>query len=181
VINKRNIVGAIAVAVMVLLSAVPSFAASPSSTQPVEVTVSPTVAIAARWAGGGNNSTITLGTIPADNIQRTFTGGPAGQEIMTFSNVGIDIWTRLADNFAGIDPFAPSNFRFTGLNITVPRSYTTTYQIIGNNTPKAPAGNHTIFPVTFDITIPFGTAPGGYTNTVFFSAVQHGFAAPTTP
>ena len=104
-INKRNIVGAIAVAVMVLLSAVPSFAASPSSTQPVEVTVSPTVAIAARWAGGGNNSTITLGTIPADNIQRTFTGGPAGQEIMTFSNVGIDIWTRLADNFAGIDPF----------------------------------------------------------------------------
>ena len=180
-INKKNMMALIAVVFMVLISAVPTFAAT-SSTQPVTVTVKQTIAISAQWNSGGNNSSINLGSVSADNMQTTFAGGATGEQLTTASNDVIDIWTKVATaTFAGTDPIASSNFMFSGLNQSTAKAYSASYAIIGNATPKAPQGNPTTYPVTFYLTVPYGTSAGSYTNTVYFSAVAHDAAAPTTP
>ncbi len=180
-LNKKNIVGIVTVLFIVLFSVVPTFAAQ-SSTQPVTVTVQQTIAISASWAGGANNSAINLGTLSADNMQNTFTGGATGEQLTTASNDAIDIWTKVASaSFAGADPIAISNFMYSGLSQSTAKAFTTNYAIIGNNTPKAPQGNPTTYPVNLYLTIPYGTGAGTYTNTVYFSAVAHNAAAPTTP
>ena len=55
----KKLMGVIVLSLIMLCSVFPAFAATQSSTQPVQVTIGPTVSIAAFWANGANNSTIT--------------------------------------------------------------------------------------------------------------------------
>lgn len=173
-INKKNMLGVIAVVFMVLISAVPTFAAQ-SSTQQVTVTVNPTVAISAAWNAGGNNSSISLAS-DADNIQKTY----SGEVVTDASNVNIDIYTR-ATNFVGPDTFALNNFMYSGGSVSSATVFTNNYAKICNNLTKPAATTTTPVPVTLYLTVPYGTGAGSYTNTVYFAAVQNGTAAPNTP
>ena len=101
----KKLISVIGLTLIMLCSVVPAFAATQSSTQPVQVTVGPTVSIAAFWNSGANNSTITLGTLIADGSINSYTGGATGEQIYTYSNVPIDVYTRAnADlNQSGVD------------------------------------------------------------------------------
>lgn len=175
-INKRNIVGIVTVVFMVLLSAVPAFAAT-SSTQQAQVTVSDTVAIEA-YFGGTQNALINLNSIVADGNFNTVTG----ESIVTKSNVRIDVWTRASGAFTGTSPntdtIALSNFRWS---IGTPTAYTNAYAKIIDDWAKPSQGSSLSQAVTFDIAAPVGTTPDTYNTTVYFSAVKHNAAAPTTP
>ncbi len=184
-INKNNMMGIIALVFMVLISAVPTFAAPLSSTQTVNVSVQQTIAISAQWNNGGNNSTITLGPLAADGLVNTFSGK---ESVSSASNDYIDVWTKLATptftgagTNPGANPFAASCFQFSGMNVTAatPYSNANSYQIIGNNTGKVVSMGSTIdYPVTFYLTIPIGTGAGNYSNTVYFSAIAHNGGTP---
>jgi len=181
-INKK-VIGIVALVLLIIGGAIPAFAASTtSSTQTVQVTVNPNIAIAARWAGGANNSTINLGSLDADGAQTLFTGGASGEQLLTYSNIKIDVYTKAAGNFAnGTNSIALSNFLFRGGNVSTATAFTTSYFKIVDNWDKAPQGGSNIANIDLFLTVPFGTEPGNYTNTVYFSAVQHNAAAPTTP
>lgn len=175
-INKRNIVGVIAVVFMILCSASTAFAAT-SSTQQAQVTVSDTVAIEASF-GGTQNALINLGSVVADGNTNTVNG----ESLVTKSNVIIDVYTRAAGAFSGnapnTDTIALSNFRWsTG----TPTAYTNTYAKVIDNWAKPSQGSSLSQAVTFDIAAPVGTTPDTYSTTVYFSAVKHNAAAPTTP
>ena len=167
----------IAIVFMVLISAVPTFAAT-SSNQSVTVTVNPTIAISAAWNSGANNSTIALGALDADNMQKTFTG-----EVVTdASNIPIDVYVRaLAANFQGPDTLGLNNFMYSGGSVSSATAFTTSYAKYYDNWAKPNAGLPSTSAVTLYMTIPYGTGAGNYNNTVFFSAVTHGPTAPTTP
>jgi hypothetical protein len=173
--NKNKILGIITIIFMVLVSAVPVFAAT-STTQTAQVTVSDTIAIEA-FFNSVQNANINLGSIVADGNTNTVNG----ESLVTKSNVRIDVYTRASGNFAGgiiPDTIALSNFRWS---IGSPTPYTNAYVKVIDDWAKAPKGGSLSQAVTFDIAAPVGTEPGDYTTTVYFSAVKHNAAAPTTP
>lgn len=179
----KKILGIIMLTLIMIVGAFPAFAASSaSSTQTVQVTVNPTIAIAAQWKGGANNSTITLGSYDADGLTTTFTGGATGEQLFTYSNVPIDVYTKASGNFAnGTNSIALSNFQYTG-NVSGQTAFTLSYVKAFSNWAKAPVGSYNVAPINLYLTVPFGTDPGNYSTTVYFSAVTAGNAtAPTTP
>jgi len=183
--NKNKILGIMTMLCVIIVSAVPAFAASSSSTQTAQVTVSDTIAIAGTWAGGGNNSTINLGSLPADGLQATFNGGASGEQIFTYSNVAIDVYTKASGDFAGgipADTITINNFLWSN-GTSTPAAFTTGYTgaKVLNNIAKAPKSGSTAYPVNLYLTVPVGTNSGSYSTTVYFSAVKTGAAAPTTP
>lgn len=179
---NNKLVGLVTLALVLIVGAMPAFAAdTDSSTQAVQVTVGPTVAIQALWANGADNNTINLGTIAADDVQVPYPGGATGEQVRTYSNVMIDLYTRIAGNFTnGTNTIDANNFLFTGnASGTVP--FTAQYQKVFDDWAKAPKGGFNSAPVNLYLTVPFGTDPGDYSTTVYFSAVRHNAAAPTTP
>lgn len=173
-----------ALALVMIVGACPAFAATTSSTQTVQVTVNPTIAIAATWANGNNNSTIALGSLAADGLQTTFTGGLGGEQLFTYSNEPIDIYTKASGPLAnGANNIALSNFLYSGGSTATPTAFTTNYfKMFGawGAAPQTPGYNST--PINLYLTVPFGTVPTSYSTTVYFSAVNAGnLTAPTAP
>jgi len=173
---NKKIIGVMALALVMIVGACPAFAAtSSSSTQQVTVSVDPTIAIAATWANGGNNSTISLGALTADGIQKTFSGGATGEQLYTYSNIAIDVYTKASGDLTdGSNTIALSNFLYKGGSATTATPFSTSYAKMYNNWAKAPQGSYNVAPIELDLTVPFGTAPSSYTNTVYFSAVNAG-------
>ncbi|PKL66539.1 MAG: hypothetical protein CVV28_10365 [Methanobacteriales archaeon HGW-Methanobacteriales-1] len=179
----KKILGIIMLTLIMIVGAFPAFAASSaSSTQTVQVTVNPTISIAARWNGGGNNSTITLGSLDADDLTTTFTGGSSGEELFTYSNVPIDVYTKASGDFSdGTNSIALSNFQYSGGSVGSATAFTTSYFKMYSNWAKAPIGSYNVAPINLYLKVPFGTTPGDYSTTVYFSAVTANASAPTTP
>lgn len=180
----KKILGIIMLTLIMIVGAFPAFAASDdSSTQTVQVTVNPTIAIAAQWKGGGNNSTISLGSFDADGLTNNFNGGATGEQLFTYSNVPIDVYTRASGDFAnGTNKIALSNFKYSGGTVGSAIAFTETYFKMYSNWAKAPIGGFNSEPINLYLTVPFGTSPGNYSTTVYFSAVTAGnTTAPTTP
>lgn len=164
---------------IILLNAGPVFA---TDTQTVQVTISNAISITAFWNGGANNNTINLGSLAADNIQRTFPGGASGEQIRTYSNTAIDVYTRAAGNLqSGSNSIALTNFQYSGGTISLPTSFTVNYFKMYDNWASAPQGGSNTAPVNLYMTVPYGTSPGTYTTTIYFSAVAHGASPPTSP
>ena len=169
-INKKNMMGLITIVFMVLISAVPTFAAQ-TTTQTATVTVSDTIAIEALFSGT-QNADITLGTLAADNAQTTV----SGEVIRTRSNVAIDVSTRASGDFSDggtpANTIALSNFLYDG--DTANHVFTTGNTAVFTNWAKAPkATGYADKSVPLKITIPYGTDPGTYTTTVYFTASKH--------
>ncbi len=167
-INKK-LLGVISLALILMIGAMPAFAAdTDTKSQQVQVTVGDTVAIKVYW-NGAENGIIRLGTLAADDATTTFTGN---ETIRTYSNVDIDVWTRLAGNFLnGTNDIAMSNFMFG--NATPSTPYTNTYQQLFDNWNKAPKNpGYDTKDVNFSLKVPFGTDPGNYNTTVYFTAVK---------
>lgn len=180
----KKILGITMFMLIMIVGAFPAFAASSaSSTQQVQVTVKPTIAIAANWNSGANNSTIILGSLDADNLQNTWTGGATGEQLFTFSNIAIDVYTKASGPLTtGSSNIALSNFLYSGGSIGTPTAFTTSYFKMYSNWAKAPQGGSNVAPINLYLTVPFGTDPGNYATTIYFSAVNAGNAtAPTTP
>ena len=153
-----------------------------SSTQPVQVTVSPTIAIAATWNSGANNSTIKLGSLGADGLQKTYNGGKSGEQLFTFSNMVVDVYTRASGPLSiGTDTIALTNFRYRGGSVRTARTFTTSYYKMYNNWAKAPVAGSRAASINLYLTVPVGTAPGNYSTTIYFAAVKHSAAAPNAP
>lgn len=179
---NNKLIGLVTLALVLIVGAMPAFAAdTDSSTQAVQVTVGPTVAIQAFWANGADNNTINLGTVAADNVQVPYAGGATGEQVRTYSNVMIDLYTRIAGNFTnGTNTLDANNFLFTG-NVTGQTAFTAQYQKVFDDWAKAPKGGYNTAPINLALTVPFGTDPGDYSTTVYFSAVRHNAVAPVTP
>lgn len=174
-INKKNMMALIAIVFMVLIGAVPAFAAT-SSTQTAQVTVSDTVAITALF-GSTVNGTISMGTLSADGLQTTVNG----ELLRTYSNVNVDVYTKSSGDLTGgspADTITLSNFVY---NNGTDNAFTNSYVKMITNWNKAPKSSYTEQALPLKITIPVGTNPGTYTTTVYFSAVKTGNTAPTTP
>lgn len=169
-------IGLIALVFMVFLGTAPAFAISDSATQPVQVTVSPTVAITAFWNSLGENSTISLGSWPADNLEKTFTGGATGEQLKTYSNVPINVTVLASGNFAGpgSDVIPIGNFYYldsSGTNTKTPFSSTTATNV-HMGWAKAPQNpGYLTDSIDLYLTIPFGTAPGSYSTSITFQAL----------
>ncbi|MDP3035351.1 MAG: hypothetical protein Q8M97_09665 [Methanobacteriaceae archaeon] len=178
----KKILGIIMLTLIMIVGAFPAFAASSaSSTQTVQVTVNPTISIAARWNSGENNNTISLGSLDADDLTTTFTGGVNGEELFTYSNVPIDVYTKATGPLAnGSNVIALTNFQYSG-NVSGQTAFTTSYTKVFSNWAKAPIGSYNVAPLNLYLKVPFGTNPGNYSTTVYFSAVGFDAAAPTTP
>jgi hypothetical protein len=179
--KNKNIIGIMALALVIAVGACPAFAAqTASTTQQVQVTVNPTIAIAATWENAGNNSLINLGSRDADGLQTTFAGGASGEQLYTYSNVPIDVYTKASgDLTSGTNTIALSNFLYkdsTGTNEQT--AFTQTYAKIHENWPAATQSGPNVDSVDLALTVPFGTASGNYASTVYFSAVQAGQAGP---
>ena len=179
----KKLISVIGLSLIMLCSVFPAFAATQSSTQPVQVTVGNTVSIAAFWNGGANNSTITLGTLIADGSVNSFAGGASGEQIYTYSNVPIDVYTKAnADlNQSGVDTILLSNFQYYNNVTSSLTPFTTAYVKTISTWAKAPKNGYLGTGVNLQLTVPVGTQPGAYNNTIYFSAVSAGGAAPTTP
>ncbi len=165
---NKKILGVISLALILMVGAMPAFAAdTDTKTQQVQVTVGDTVAIKVYW-NGAENGIINLGTLAADDATTPFTG----ETIRTYSNVDIDVWTRLAGNFMnGTNTLEMSNFKFG--NTTADTAYTDTYQQLFDNWNKAPKNpGYDTKNVNFSLKVPFGTDPGNYSTTVYFTAVK---------
>ncbi|AEG17766.1 hypothetical protein [Methanobacterium paludis] len=181
---NKKILTVLAFALVLIVGACPAFAASSaSSTQQVQVTVSPTIAIAATWANGGNNSTIDLGSLAADGLQTTYNGGVSGEQLYTYSNIPIDVYTRAASDLtSSTNTIALTNFLYKGGSTSTATAFTTSYAKMYSNWAKAPQGSSNEADIDLSLTVPFGTNPGSYATTVYFSAVSAGSTtAPTTP
>ena len=156
---------------------------SPSATQPLQANVTETVAITAQWAGGEDNSTINLGDLPADNMEKSWPGGSSGEEVSTYSNVAIDLYVRAAGDLAnGTNTIPLDLLKYADYGASVSKaSFTTSYvQVRSDWGPPAQFGSLTV-PVDLFLTVPFATPPGLYTTTIYHAAVQAGGTAPTTP
>lgn len=163
-------------------SVFPVFAATTSSTQPVQVTVSPTIAIATTWNSGANNSTIKLGSLDADGLQKTYIGGKSGEQLFTFSNMAVDVYTKTSGPLSsGTDTIALTNFRYRGGSVGTARAFTTSYYKMYNNWAKAPVANSRAASINLYLTVPIGTTPGNYSTTIYFAAVKHNAATPNVP
>lgn len=175
----KKILGIIMLTLIMIVGAFPAFAASSaSSTQQVQVTVNPTIAIAAQWNGGANNSTIVLGSLDADGLTTTFNG----EQLFTYSNVPIDVYTKASGDFSnGTNSIALSNFQYSGGSVGSATAFTTSYFKMYSNWAKAPVGGFNSAPINLYLKVPFGTNPGNYSTTVYFSAVTANASAPTTP
>ncbi|KAF5079759.1 hypothetical protein DSECCO2_126050 [anaerobic digester metagenome] len=172
---NKKIIGVMALALVMIVGACPAFAASSSSsTQTVQVTVDDTIAIAAKWNSGLNNSTIDLGALTADGIQKTFAGGAAGEQLYTYSNVAIDVYTKASGDLTGSSgSIALSNFLYKGGSATTATAFTTSYTKMYEDWDKAALNSgYNVAPIDLSLTAPFGTAPGTYSNIVYFSAVK---------
>ncbi len=182
--KNKNIIEIMALALVIVVGACPAFAAqtTSSATQQVQVTVDPTVAIAATWKNGGNNSTIGLGPLDADGLQTTFNGGASGEQLYTYSNVPIDVYTRASGDLASSsDSIALKNFLYTD-STGAQKEFTPTYAKIHEGWAAATQSGPNKESVDLALTVPFGTAAGNYNSTVYFSAVQKGTSsAPSTP
>ena len=165
--------------------AFPVFAATTavnSSTQPVKVSVSPTIAIATTWNSGANNSTINLGSLTADGLQKTYNGGKSGEQLFTFSNMAVDVYTRASGPLSsGTDTITLTNFRYRGGSVGTARAFTTRYYKLYNNWAKAPVTGPRVASINLYLTVPVGTSPGNYSTTVYFAAVKHNAMAPIAP
>ncbi len=173
-INKRNMVGLVAVIFMVLFSAVPAFAAQAQQT--AQVTVSDTVSITALF-GSTVNGTINLGSLNADGSQTTVNG----ELLRTYSNVNVDVWTRATGDFSGgspADTITLSNFVY---NNGTDHAFTNSYVKMITNWNKAPKNGYNEQALPLKITIPTGTNPGTYTTTIYFSALKTGSTGPPAP
>ena len=179
---NKKIIGVMALALVMIVGACPAFAAtSASSTQQVKVEVLPTIAIEATWANGDANSTINLGALTADGIQKPFVGGAAGEQLYTYSNIAIDVYTRVNDTLmSGTNSIPLSNFLYSGGDIGTAKAFSTTYAKMKSNWDAAPQGSSREADINFYLTVPFGTAPGNYSNTLYFSAVNAGNATGAT-
>ena len=182
--KNKNIIEIMALALVIAVGACPAFAAqTTSTTQQVQVTVTPTVAIAATWKNGGNNSEIGLGSLDADGLQTTFAGGASGEQLYTYSNVPIDVYTRASGDLASSsDSIALTNFLYKDSTGTATQTaFTQTYAKIHENWAAATQEGPNVDNVDLALTVPFGTASGNYASTVYFSAVQTSQAAPSSP
>jgi len=133
------------------------------------VTVKPTIAISV-------TSPIDFGSLDADGSSTIYNTNV----LTSTSNVAIDVWTR-ALNFSPTptDALTLPNFAFQ--NGGTYTAFTNTYQKILTNIAKAPKGGSIPTNANLQITIPLGTAPTTYSTTVYYTAVQTGLPAPTTP
>ena len=155
---------------MVLISVAPIFAAQETS-QTAKVTVTDTIAIEALF-GGTQNADIILGNLAADNAQVTVNG----EVIRTRSNVAIDVTTRtsgaLSDSSTPANTIALTNFLYDGDSAN--QQFTTGNTAVFTNWVKAPkATGYADKTLPLKITIPYGTDPGTYTTTVYFTASKH--------
>lgn len=181
--KNKNIIGIMALAVVIVMGACPAFAAqTTSATQQVQVTVNPTIAIAATWNSGVNNSAINLGALDADGLQNTFAGGAKGEQLYTYSNIPIDVYTRASgDLTSGSNTIALSNFLYKDSD-GAQKEFTPTYAKIHEGWAAATQSGPNKESVDLALTVPFGTAAGNYNSTVYFSAVSAGTTpAPSTP
>lgn len=181
----KKIISIIGLTLIMLCSIIPSFAATQSSTQAVQVTVGPTISISAFWNSGASNSTINLGNLIADGSINSYTGGASGQQLYTYSNVPIDVYTKanadLTQSGTTPDTILLTNFQYYNNVSASLTPFTTSYVKTINNWAKAPKNGYLGTGINLQLTVPIGTQPGSYNNTIYFSAVQAGQAAPTTP
>ncbi len=157
--------------------------ASPSATQTLEAEVEPTVAIAAEWAGGGNNSTIILSDLAADNMERSWSGGSGGEQVHSYSNVAIDLYVRAAGDLTnGSNTISLDLLKYADYGASVSKtSFTTEYvRVLLGWDPPSQSGRVTV-PVDLFLTVPFATPPGVYTTTIYHAAVQENAEQPTSP
>lgn len=157
--------------------------ASPSATQPLQAEVEPTVAIAATWAGGGDNSTIDLGSLPADNMERSWDGGSSGEEVHTYSNVYIDLYVRASGDLQnGSNSIPLDNLKYADYGAGVSKSaFDTVYALVKEDWGIPSQSGSLTVPVDLYLTVPFATLPGLYTTTIYHAAVEANATAPTTP
>jgi hypothetical protein len=156
----------------ILLISMGYVVASQDQSLPVQVTVNSQVAITANWNSTGDNSTINLGSLEADGFQKSWNGGINGEQIFSYSNVKIDVYTRASGDLTSGNSSIPLNkFLFTGGDISTPTPFATNYTQIIDDWSKA-QGNPNTAPITLYLTVPYGTEPGKYNTTVYFTAVQ---------
>jgi hypothetical protein len=181
----KKLISILGLSLIMLCSVFPAFAATQSSTQPVQVTVGPTISIAAFWNSGANNSTINLGTVIADGSVNSYAGGATGEQLYTYSNIPIDVYTKantdLTQTGATPDTILLSNFQYYNNATSSLTPFTTSYVKTISNWAKAPKNGFLGTGVNLQLTVPVGTQPGNYNNTIYFSAVTVGGGAPTTP
>jgi len=157
--------------------------AQDSTTQALNVTVDPTIAIAATWASGGNNTTIDLGHVPADNVEKNWPGGSNGEQVYTYSNIAIDVYTRASGNLrSGANNISIALLKYANYGENVAKtSFTTSYAKVKSNWAAPNQGSYLSVPVDLFLTVPFATPPGLYTTTIYHAAVQANATAPSSP
>lgn len=147
----------------------------------VQVTVNSQVALAANWNSSGANSTINMGSLQADGSQQSWTGGINGQQLYSYSNVKIDVYTRASGNLTNGNNSIPLNkFLYQGGDVSTATPFTTSYTQIIDNWDKS-HGSPNIAPINLYLTVPYGTEAGTYTTTVYFTAVQQNAPIPNSP
>lgn len=145
----------------------------------VQVNVNSNVAISTSWNSGVDNSTMSLGSVQADNAQNTWIGGIYGEQLFSYSNVKIDVYTRASGNLTDGNKSIPlSNFLYQGGDIGTATSFSTNYTRVIDDWDKTHQGNSNVAPINMYLMVPFGTEPGNYTTTVYFTAVAHNSPAP---
>ena len=114
----------------------------------------------------------------ADGSINSYTGGASGEQIYTYSNVPIDVYTRantdLTKTLATPFTILLSNFQYYNNVSSSLTPFTTAYVKTINNWAKAPKNGFLGTGVNLQLTVPVGTQPGAYNNTIYFSAVQTG-------
>lgn len=140
----------------------------------VQVKVNSQVAIAANWDSEADNSTINLGSVEADNAQNAWVGGIYGEQLFSYSNVKIDVYTRASGNLTDGNKSIPlSNFLYQGGDVGIVTPFSMNYTRLIDDWDKVKLGIPDIVPINMYLTVPFGTEPGNYTTTIYFSAVAH--------
>ncbi len=165
--------------ILVTFLSLGSVAAAGEQALTVRVNVNSNVAISTNWNSGKDNYTITLGSVEADNSQNTWVGGIYGEQLFSYSNVKIDVYTRASGNLTDGNKSIPlSNFLYQGGNMGTATSFSTNYTQVIDDWDKPHHGIPNVTPINMYLTVPFGTEPGNYITTVYFSAVAHNSPAP---
>ncbi|MGB4362636.1 MAG: hypothetical protein WBI71_02115 [Methanothermobacter tenebrarum] len=157
--------------------------ASPSATQTLKAEVEPTVAIAAEWAREGNNSTIILSDLAADNMERSWPGGDDGEQVHSYSNVPIDLYVRANGDLTNdSNTISLDLLKYANYGASVPKtSFTTEYVMVLESWGPPSQGEQLTVPVDLYLTVPFATPPRVYTTIIYHAAVQENGEQPTSP
>ena len=157
----------LALASIMVMGVSPIFAAGGSGTQGATGDVQNIVAISATWANGANDTTILLGDLTANNIAKTLTGGTSGEQVLDYSNVAINVTTKQDTNLTSGSNYINGTFKFSARDSGGLTAFTNTYQPLITAWAAPTQGTTPALPVDYQVTVPYNTPAGTYTNTIY--------------